>query len=70
MNPNVRETVTVANVDCEGSQTSEEERTRARAASLTSSMAKQGDDDQRKIRSSSLRTQRLPVRLLRLVLDF
>jgi hypothetical protein len=26
------------------------------------------DDDQRKIRSSSLRTQRLPVRLLRLVL--
>jgi hypothetical protein len=30
--------------------------------------AKQGDDDQRKIRSSSLRTQRLPVCLLRLVL--
>jgi hypothetical protein len=29
--------------------------------------AKQGDDDQTKIRSSSLRTQRLPVCLLRLV---
>jgi hypothetical protein len=34
----MRETITVANVDCEGSQMNEEQREHARAASLTSFM--------------------------------
>ncbi|KAG2742050.1 hypothetical protein P692DRAFT_201243931 [Suillus brevipes Sb2] len=58
--------VMVANVDYERS---EEERERARSARLTSFMTdgKEGDENQRKFHSSSLRTQCPPVRLLRLV---
>jgi hypothetical protein len=58
MDPSVQEAITVANNDCEGSQTSEEERERAHAARLTSFMtdAKQGDGNQKKFHSSSLHT--------------
>jgi hypothetical protein len=60
-----------ANVDYERSE-EERERAHARAARLTSFMTdgKEGDENQRKFHSSSLRTQCPPVRLLRLVLVF
>jgi hypothetical protein len=66
---NLSARVMVANVDY---GRSEEERERARATRLTSFMTDgmQGDENQRKFHSSSLRTQCLRVRLLRLVLVF